>query len=178
VREGVTIRIGAAHLQAAHALVAETLGRSGLTFKSSGEFGDLVAALGEHVRILVADHPRGIQGCMVAPFSGHAAHAWYCGSADRPVVGSMHLLHWEAMRLFRGMGVRQFDFTGVRIDPPTGSKQDGLLTFKKGFGGQLVRGFMWKYSLNPLKYAAYRTAMRLLKGGDIVDQEGHKLDAV
>ena len=34
---------------------------------------------------------------------------------------------------------------------------------------------MWKYSLNSLKYIAYCLAVRLLRGGDIVDLERHKL---
>ena len=47
--------------------------------------------------------------------------------------------------------------------------------FKQRFGGQPVQGYMWKYSLNPLKYAVYSLAVRLLRGGDIVDIEHHKL---
>jgi len=50
--------------------------------------------------------------------------------------------------------------------------------FKQRFGGQLAQGYMWKYSLNPLKYAVYSMAVRLLRGGDIVDIERYKLASV
>jgi lipid II:glycine glycyltransferase (peptidoglycan interpeptide bridge formation enzyme) len=112
---------------------------------------------------------------MVAPFSEHSAYNCYAGTKNEPVLGSMQLLHWEAMRHFRTMGVKRFDFQGIRIDPEKGSKQEGIAMYKKGFGGQLVKGYTWKYSLRPLKAMGYSVAVRLFKGGDIVDLERHKL---
>jgi hypothetical protein len=175
-REGVQIREGHEHLDAAYDLVAETLGRSGMSFKTREEFRTMILGLGNNVQILVAVKGDVIQGCMVAPFSGHTAYTWYCGSRLEPVIGAMHLLHWEAILRFRKMGVRHFNFQGVRINPEEGSKQEGLLNFKRRFGGRLVQGFMWKYSLKSLQWALYSTAVRL-KGGDIVDQEQHKLQS-
>lgn len=49
------------------------------------------------------------------------------------------------------------------------------MMFKQRFGGQLVQGYMWKYSLHPLKFAVYSLAVRLLRSGDIVDYERRKL---
>ena len=115
---------------------------------------------------------------MVAPFSDHSAYTWYCGSSPEPPLGAMHLLHWEAMRHFRAMGVKRFDFQGVRLDPEKGSKQEGIMNFKMRFGGRLAQGYTWKCSLRPIKCAAYSLAVRVLKGGDTVDQEGHKLAGV
>jgi hypothetical protein len=40
----------------------------------------------------------------------------------------------------------------------------------------LVEGYIWKYPIRPLKYAVYSLAVRFLRGGDIVDQEKHKLN--
>ena len=76
------------------------------------------------------------------------------------------------------MGVKRFDFQGVRIDPEKGSKQDGIANYKKGFGGEFVKGYTWKYALRPLKAVGYSLAVRLLMGGDIVDLERHKLSRV
>jgi len=87
----------------------------------------------------------------------------------------MNLLHWEALRYFRAMGVQYFDFQGVRIRPAKGSKQEGILTYKQGFGGTLVEGYLWKYPLRRLTATAYSLAVRLMIGGDVVDQEHHKL---
>ena len=87
----------------------------------------------------------------------------------------VELLHWKAIHQFQSMGVQRFDFQCVRVDPDKGSKQEGILSYKKGFGGRLVQGYLWKYPLRPLKGVAYPVAIKLLKGGDIVDQEQHKL---
>ena len=86
----------------------------------------------------------------------------------------MKLLQWEAIRLFRNVGVRKLDFFGARINPPKGSKQEGINLMKKRLGATLLEGYVWKYSLSWPAWA-YSIGVRLLKGGDIVDHEGHKL---
>ena len=174
---GVQVKTGMEFLQTAYQLVADTLKRSGVKFKDYGEFKKRIQSLGEHVKVFVAEHEGTIQGCMIAPFSEHTAYNCYAGSRPQPTLGSMHLLHWEAMRTFRAMGVKRFDFQGVRISPTKGSKQEGIMHYKQGFGGTLVQGFLWKYPLRPLKSAAYSLAVRLLMGGDIVDQEQKRIAA-
>ncbi len=140
-------------------------------------FHGMVSCLGENVKIFLAKYQDVVQGCTVVPFSGKSAYYVYGGSADRPLAGANNLLHWVAIQKFREMGVREYDFVGVRINPEKGTKQEGLLTFKKRFGGQLVQGFMWKYPINPFKYFVYSQAVRHLRGGDIVDNERFKMDA-
>jgi lipid II:glycine glycyltransferase (peptidoglycan interpeptide bridge formation enzyme) len=175
-REGVEIKEGLQYLDKAYELTAETLERSHQPFKSHKDFKESILALGEHVKILVAEANGVCQGAMVAPFSEYAAYTWYCGSRPEPVLGSTHLLHWEAMLRFRNLGVRRFNFQGVRINPEKGSKQEGIMNFKSRFGGALVQGYTWKYGFGRLSFAAYGAAMRLMKGGDIVDAEHHKLE--
>lgn len=174
---GVQIKCGDQYLDASFELISATMKRSGGSFHSCNEFKKRVLALGEYVKVFVAEHNGIIQGCMVAPFSGHTAYNCYAGSRPEPVLGSMHLLHWEAMRQFRAIGVKQFDFQGVRINPEKGSKQEGIKNYKQGFGGRLVRGYTWKYSFSRLKRLAYSAGVRLLMGGDIVDKERHNLTA-
>jgi hypothetical protein len=175
IRERVEITEGLEYLDTAYELVRDTLKRSGQPFRKYDDFKKAILSLGEQVRILVAEREGVYQGCMVAPFSDHTAYTWYCGSRPEPVIGAMHLLHWEAMCRFRQVGVKRLDFQGVRIDPEKGSKQEGILNFKSRFGGTLLQGYVWKYSFRPMKSAAYDVAIRLLKGGDIVDMERHKL---
>lgn len=171
MREGVQIREGIQYLEDAYALIAHTLQRSDQAFRTLDDFRRAVLALGEQVKVLVAEREGIYEGAMVAPFSAHAAYTWYCGSREKPTLGSMHLLHWEAMRLFRSLNVKRFDFQGVRINPEKGSKQEGIFNFKRRFGGTLTQGFVWKCALKALKSVAYDCAVRLLHGGDIVDQE-------
>ncbi|MBZ5614925.1 MAG: peptidoglycan bridge formation glycyltransferase FemA/FemB family protein [Acidobacteriia bacterium] len=173
---GVQVKSGMEYLDSSYDLVVETLKRSSADFiKNRDDFQKSATSLGENVRIFVAEYEGVIQACLVSPFSEHTAYDWYSGSTSKPVRGAMHLLIWEAMRQFRRMGVKRFNFQGVRINPEKGSKQEGIMNFKMRFGGTLVQGFMWKYPFRPLKAAAYSIAIRLLKGGDIVDQEQHKL---
>ncbi|MGO9305288.1 MAG: GNAT family N-acetyltransferase [Candidatus Korobacteraceae bacterium] len=175
IKAGVQVKSGMEYLDASYHLVAETLKRSGAdVIKGYDDFKRSVLSLGDNVQVFVAEHEGVMQGCLVSPYSQHSAYNWYCGSRPEPVLGSMHLLHWEAMLRFQAMGVKRFNFQGVRMNPVEGSKQEGILTYKKGFGGELVQGFMWKYSFRLLKSAAYSVVIRLLKGGDIVDQDRHK----
>jgi hypothetical protein len=172
---GVQIKCGLEYLEISYHLIADTLKRSKASFKSYREFEQKIRSFGEYVKVFVAEYNGEIHGCMVAPFSRHTAYNCYAGSRPEPALGAMHLLHWEAIRQFRAAGVQRFDFQGVRINPDKGSKQAGIMLYKQGFGGELVQGYLWKYCLRPLKSMAYSFAVRLLMGGDIVDQEHHKV---
>lgn len=176
-KQGVAVRKAPEHIETAHAIVRETFSRSRLPFMGLTAFRRMVSGLGDNVSILVAESGARVQACTVVPFSQHSAYYVYGGSIPDAAPGSMHLLHWESMRLFRSLGAARYDFVGVRINPEKGSKQDGLLTFKERFGGRLVQGHLWKCPLRLLRYWLYGLAARLRSGGDIVDQEHHKLTA-
>ena len=174
-KKGVQIKSGIEYLKIAYTLVRDTFKRSSIPFMGYDAFKRMVIGLGENVKVFVADYQGIVQGCVVIPFSKHSAYYVYGGSIPQPITGATNLLHWEAIRRFQGLGVRRYDFVGVRINPEEGSKQEGLKMFKQRFGGQLNQGYMWKYSIRPLKYAVYSLVVRLLRGGDIVDLERHKL---
>jgi hypothetical protein len=175
MKAGVEIREVRGNIGEMYRLLKETLGRSKMVFMRSDEFTSYVKVFGENIKIFAAYFDGGIQGCTVVPFSDYCAYFVYGGSIERPVSGAISLLHWEAMRRFRGLGVQKYDFVGVRIDPEKGSKQEGLMLFKERFGGHLVRGYLWKFGLRRLPFAAYSLAVKLQRGGDIVDAERHKL---
>lgn len=175
MKKGAEIRSGREYLKTAHKLITDTLKRSKLGFMGYEDFKQFVFGLNENVKIFIAEYQGDPQGCAVVPFSKHSAYYLYGGSVSHPLSGAMNLLQWEAIRSFRSLGVARYDFVGVRINPEKESKQEGLMTFKQRFGGPLTQGYMWKYPLHPLKYAAYSLAVRFLRGGDIVDQERHKL---
>lgn len=171
VKAGVRIRNGMETMETVYRLIKDTFQRSSLGFMGYDAFKRVIISLGDNVKVLVAEHQGRIQGCIVIPYSEHSAYYVYGGSIPEPETGAMNLLHWEAIRLFRELGVRRYDFVGVRIDPEPGSKQEGLRMFKERFGGRLMQGYMWKYSFHPLKYFVYGLAVRWRRGGDIIDQE-------
>jgi len=174
-KNGVSIRSGLEHLDAAYLLVLDTFKRSGLPFMSKESFSRFVSGLGENTLIMTADHQGIAQSYVVFAFSDYCAYAIYAGNLANQHQGANKLLYWEAIRLFKQMGIQRYDFVGARIDPEKGSKQQKLNSFKKRFGATLKQGYMWKYSLHPFKYLLYSAAARLRSGGDIVDAERHKL---
>lgn len=178
INKGVEIQSGLEYMDIAYDLIRNTLKRSGLSSMDYEAFKRYVISLNDNVKIFVAYYLGEIQGCAVIPFSSHSAYYVYGGSIPKPLTGAMNLLHWEAIRQFRELGIKRYDFVGVRISPKKGSKQERLMMFKERFGGQLVQGFMWKYPIHPLKYTVYSLAVRFHKGGDIVDLERHKLACV
>jgi lipid II:glycine glycyltransferase (peptidoglycan interpeptide bridge formation enzyme) len=139
------------------------------------EFKRYILGLGENGKIMIADYEGVIQSCAVLAFSDYCAYGVYSGNIEGQHQGANKLLYWETIRLFKELGVQRFDFGGARIDPEKGSKQEALATLKMRYGAKLVRGYMWKYSFNALKYNLYCLAARFRSGGDIVDQEQHKL---
>ena len=187
IKKGLKIQNGIEHVDTANTLVRDSFRRSTKGFLNTlrlrirmddKSIKRQALGLGDHVKIFIAEYEGVIQGCAVIPFSSYCAYYMHGGSIAEPLTGAMNLLQWEAMRFFRELGVRYYNFVGARIDPEPGSKQAGLSMFKQRFGGELKRGYMWKYSFHPLKSAAYSLAVRLLRGGDIVDQERHKLKNV
>lgn len=176
IRSGVIIRSGEEYIDASYTLVKETFKRSKLPFMSHAAYKKFVSGLGEYGRILVADYQGTIQSSTLYAFSKPSAYAIYGGNLAETHQGTMKLIQWEAVRLFQQVGVKCFDFVGARIDPEKGSKQEAINSFKRRLGATLKQGYIWKYSLHPLKYRLYGLAARLRTGGDIVDAERHKLN--
>lgn len=175
MRNGVEIKSGSHYLDLAYDMVTDTLKRSGgKVAKKYEEFKRTLLSLGQNLRIFVAEHQGTVQACLVTAFSKYSAYTLYGGTISEPAKGAMHLLHWEAIRQLRELGAERFNFTGVRIKPAAGSKQAGIKNFKMRFGGALVQGHMWKYSFHPIKSLLYSVGVRLMIGGDVVDQERGK----
>jgi hypothetical protein len=179
-RKGVEIRASTEYIDIAHETIRATLWRSRMRFMKPESFRRFVDSFGANIRILIAFHQNTVQGCAVVPFSNYSAYYVYGGSAPAPVTGAMNLLQWEAIRTLRDLGVKRYDFVGVRINPEKGSKQEGLMMFKQRFGGRLHAGYMWKLSLKPISSVIYRLATKLLisGGGDIVDIERRRAGIV
>lgn len=175
IKKGIVVTNGMEYLDTAYELIRDTFKISKIGFMDYKEFKRIMNALNDNVKIFVAKQQDHIHGCLVTPFSNYSAYALHSGRIPKADNGAMNLLRWEAIRHFHEMAVKRFDAVGVRINPEKGSKQEGLLMFKKRFGGKLVQGYMWKYPIHPLKFAVYNLAVRLLRGGDIVDNERHKL---
>jgi len=176
-KDGVIVRGVTEGLELAHRLIFETFKRSKLPFMGFHAFRQFVGGLGENGKVLVAEHQGVAHSYVVFAFSDVCAYAVYAGNLPRQHQGANKQLYWEAMRLFKGLGVKKFDFMGARIRPEKGSKQEAINLFKERFGAQLEQGYIWKYPLRPLGSLIYSMAVRIFRGGDIVDREKWKLNA-
>jgi lipid II:glycine glycyltransferase (peptidoglycan interpeptide bridge formation enzyme) len=185
MKKGVEIRSGLEYIESAYNLVKDSFSRSANGFMAKmrlemrmdyDSFKHQILGFGENVRVFVAEYEGVDQGCAVIPFSDHCAYYMHGGNIANPLTGVMNFLQWEIIRQFRELGVHHYDFCGARINPEKGSKAEGLIMFKERFGGKLSEGYMWKYPLSPTKYFLYSLASRVRSGGDVVDQEHHKLN--
>jgi hypothetical protein len=174
-KDGVSIREGMEFLDPAYDLIRETFRRSKLPFMRRDAFHRFALALGRNGKVLMAEYKGFAQSYSLFAFSTPCAYWIYGGNIQHQHQGAMKLLQWEAIRLFRNLGVQKFDFFGARINPPKGSKQEGINLMKRNLGATLSEGYMWKYSLRPWRAWVYSKAVRVLRGGDIVDQEEHKM---
>jgi len=172
---GVSIREGLDFLDPAYDLIRETFRRSKLAFMDRDSFKRFALSFGENGKLLVAEYQGVAQSYSLFAFSTPRAYWIYGGNIHHQHQGAMKLLQWEAIRLFRNLGVRKFDFFGARINPQKGSKQEGINLMKKHLGATLSEGYVWKYSLRPWRASLYSIGVRVLRGGDLVDQEAHKL---
>jgi hypothetical protein len=174
-KDGVSVREGIELLDPAYDLIRETFSRSKIAFMGRDSFKRFALSLGDNGKLLVAEYQGVAHSYSLFAFSAPCAYWIYGGNIHHQHPGAMKLLQWEAITLFRNLGVRKFDFFGARINPEKGSKQEGINQMKKHLGATLSQGYLWKYSLRPWRAWVYSTAVRVLRGGDMVDQEGHKL---
>ena len=176
---GVEISESPDNLQTCHELIDATMKRNQKLSVSLSELERFRENLGEHASFFVARKDGEAQGAAVLIWNpGHTAYYLYGGTTDTPFGGSMNLLHWKAMNEMKARGVRRYDFVGARLSPPPGSKLEGIQRFKQRFGATMRQGYLWKYPLKPLRYAAYCWFARAnawrhgaIYQGDIIDEE-------
>ncbi len=175
---GVEISEGPHNLATCHALIDATMKRNQKLSVSRGEFERFRDQLAGHASFYVASKDGEAQGAAVILWNaGHTAYYLYGGTSDSPFGGSMNLLHWKAMNEMKSRGVKRYDFVGARLNPPPGSKLEGIQRFKVRFGATMREGYLWKYPLKPLRYPAYCWFARAnawrhgaIYQGDIIDE--------
>lgn len=148
------------------------------TLPNREETANILRYLPDKTNIYVSyieSQPQSSVICFTNKFCVYAA---YIGKTSSASTGENHLLHWQAIKDAKQKGIRYFDFIGARINPQPGSKLEGIQKFKKYFGGELVKGYLWKMPIRKFKYYFYIFLVRckyFIKfnkyKGDIIDQE-------
>lgn len=176
---GVEISEGPQNLAICYELIHSTMKRNKKLSVSLGELERFKENLAENASFYVASKDNVAQGvAFIAWNAGHTAYYLHGGTCDSPFGGAMNLLHWKAMTDMKARGVKEYDFVGARVNPQPGSKLETIQRFKERFGATMREGYLWKYPLKPMHYAAYQLFARansLLHGaiykGDIIDEE-------
>ncbi|MEY4468009.1 MAG: hypothetical protein RIR21_1802 [Pseudomonadota bacterium] len=176
---GVQVSEGLQHLSACHTLIHSTMKRNHKLSVSLSELEKLRDNLAENVSFYVARKGDVVQGAAVIVWNtGHTAYYLHGGTSSSPFGGAMNLLHWQAMCDMKARGVREYDFVGARVNPPPGSKLETIQRFKERFGATMRSGYLWKYPLKPMRYAAFCLFARAnswvhgaVYKGDIIDEE-------
>jgi lipid II:glycine glycyltransferase (peptidoglycan interpeptide bridge formation enzyme) len=173
-KEGVEIVIDDYDIDEVHQIMSSTFGRSSMSFMSLDSLKNQIETLGSNVRVFVAKTKSSrVEGVLIIPFDQKRAYYSHGGSVDKPIAGTMNYLHWSAMIYFKNLGLEEYDFVGARINPPKGSKLEGIQLFKKRFGATLHQGYMWKYPIRPIKSRLFNSIYKIIRNsdGDIIDQE-------
>ena len=177
-KDNVQIYNGVEYYDDCVRIIKETYARQNKIVGSDNHF-DQFLRLDKYSQFWIAKWNGEIQGCAIYVWSpGQTCYYIHGGSIEQPHIGSLNLLQWKAMLYMKSKSVENFDFVGARINPPKGSKYEGIQRFKERFGGCLCQGYIFKIKINKLKYLLFICANYvycLLKGsiykGDVIDQE-------
>lgn len=169
-------------LQNGYELIRQVYENQGLSFYSLEYFENLKSKLGDQFNIWTAKDQNSII-LAVAFILSDSTCAYYLqgGTKKGAINGAANLLHWKAMLHYKSQGIKFYDFLGARIHVASGSKLEGIQKFKERFGGALIQGYLWKYSIHHFKFQMFYFLLRLkslLSGNgyfaDTIDQESKK----
>lgn len=178
IKNGGRIETGWGQFSEFYSLYKHTIEKAGIHCDSIEYFESLYKNLGDqHIAVgVVYDDQRPIGGIFMM-YSRYAALCTHAGSAgESKLYGGMKHLHYAMMLQLREKGVRKYDLVGVRINS-NNAGLEGIFRFKKGFGGVLKEGFLWKINIDPNRIRIYELVQRVRLGKkwtnyrDIIDQE-------
>jgi hypothetical protein len=174
-KNGGSVKFGQEVLNDFYSCYHETMKRIGMPSEKLQFFEAYYKYLGSKnvTAGVVYDQQSPVGGIFIV-HSDYAALCTHAGSmGETKLYGSMKFLHFEMIKKMKASGVHRYDLVGVRIgnnDPAL----EGVFRFKKGFGGDLKKGFLWKTDINPIKAKMYDLLIKIKHPNnrykDIIDQ--------
>lgn len=109
---------------------------------------------GVEIKLLLAEHEEDILAGIIVVLSGSTATYLYGASTNiKRNLMPAYLLQWEAIKLSREVGIKEYDFYGIPPFDDKSHSMSGLYRFKTGFGGDIIhRVGCWDYYLSPVSY--------------------------
>ncbi|MFZ2914014.1 MAG: peptidoglycan bridge formation glycyltransferase FemA/FemB family protein [Rectinemataceae bacterium] len=161
-KAGVEVREGDADdLGLWHDLYLETARRNRFTEHGIADFEAALAADGSggvRVRLYLADC-RGstVAGMILALSNDSATYLYGASSADARDCRAAYALQWNAIKVAKASGAKEYDMFGTSPRPDESHPLYGLWRFKIGFGGHLLhRMGSWDYPLDAEAYGQWR----------------------
>ncbi len=177
-RNGVVVVSGGRELVEDYILIdEETWGRSNRSSYGRDFFSNILDCMKDESIIYVAYKDGIPQSGACFFYNKSMCYYMYGASINNPEPGSANLLQWRAITDMKSKGVEKFSFVGCRINEDEDSKYHGIQRFKERFGGELVRGYMFKTILCDWRYELFNLLYKLKhrdSAGDAVDQEINK----
>ena len=179
LKNGAVTKFGWDHFNDFYTLYQQTTTRAGIHCDPISYFTTLHDCLGdEQMEICVVYDQEQPVGSLLLLHTHYAALCTHAGSGgESKLYGAMKLLHYDAMKRMKQKGVRLYDLVGVRINSEN-EALEGIFRFKKGFGGELKEGYLWKIDIARVRTKVFDLMMRLRHmnaGGvrDIIDEESN-----
>ncbi len=96
---------------------------------SKGQCRIFLSKLGEDV----------LSGIFVFVFGGKCVYQWGASDNKKFKVNPNQLLHWEVIRMAKGLGCTSYDFQGIPENVSPDHPLWGIYLFKRGFGSKTVK---------------------------------------
>lgn len=184
-KDGVVIESGTTDklISDYHMIDIETWERSNKKADNQYELGNFIKSLKENAIIYMAYKDGEAQSGAIFYFNTQMCYYMLGANTNSPSTGSGNLLQWKAMLDMKEKGVKNYSFVGCRINEDENSKYHGIQRFKERFGGELVKGYLFKVIFCKYKYILFKALLAIksfIRTGsiicpkDIIDQEIHK----
>ncbi len=164
-RKGVTVREGAAaDLITVWQLFMETAARNKIRLHSQSYYLQMWDHLSpKHLRILIAEYQGVPLAAMFLTLFGDTATYLHGGSSTK-MKESMapYMLHWEAIKVAKSLGLKQYNFGGVAGVSDENHAWAGITRFKKGFGGfEIIYPGSFDLIYSPIWYNVYKQGRKI-----------------
>jgi lipid II:glycine glycyltransferase (peptidoglycan interpeptide bridge formation enzyme) len=166
-RKSVVVRVGEQKdLIIMWQLFLETAQRNGIRLHPQNYYFKMWDHLQEeNLKILIAEYQGAPLSTMLLSLFGSTATYLHGGSSVKlKEAMAPYLMHWEAMKLAKQLGYKNYDFGGIAPEGADAHEWAGITRFKKGFGGfEVIYPGSFDLIYSPIWYNVYKQGRKIQK---------------
>lgn len=143
-------------------------------------FSKMIESLKENMIIAISYHEKKPQAGGIFYFSSEMSYYMYGATSDNPLTGAANYLLWKTLLFFKDKNIKNLNLVGYRINVDKNSKYEGIQRFKKRFGGEIKKIYLFRCIKNKGMYIFYKYLRNvyLKSGKDIIDSEIYKWEKI